>query len=195
MLSTTDLLTIQTMPSEKDVALQTIQMFYKEHLCQRLFTFHLDDTKRSIIKLRFEERHLCHLLGIQYCVDGRKKHDYAGQKGYELIENGTVTFDSLKKHNKNAFKSKKKRMLYFSFVHQIMQNPSVIEYTPHNQTSLLKLDVIFYNYVDNTYLHLGLDKDTDSDYYYPKSFFDRKKNDRIVGNNQIPILKTEIVLD
>jgi hypothetical protein len=193
MLSVTDLLTLQNLPSESDLTLQTIQEFYEEHLCNRVFVFNLDDEDYPVIKLRFEKRHLCHLLGIQYVVKGlKKKSIYSGEKGYKQIENGTVTFDFLKKTNIQWYKSKKKRMLYTPFIYQIVANPTIIEFTPGNLTTRLDVDIIFYNQVDNTYLHLGLEKDTDSDFYYPKSFFDRKKDDHIEGRRQLTVLTTEI---
>lgn len=196
MLSTTDLLTVSTMPKEKDVSLQTIQSFYKEHLCDRVFVFHLDDETRKEIKVRFDEKDLCHLLGIQYVVRGLKnKYDYSGKAGYQRLEDGTVTFDFLKKTDKNWYKSKKKRMLYFPFVYQIIHNPSVIEYTPPNNTTRLDLDIIIYSHLDKTYLHLGIDKDVDSDYYYPKTFYDRKKDDHITGRTILTVKKVEEILD
>ncbi|WP_019244574.1 MULTISPECIES: PBECR4 domain-containing protein [Bacillus] len=196
MLSTTDLLTISTMPNEKNLSLQTIQAFYKEHLCDRLFIFHLENEIIHTIKLRFEEANLCHLLGIQYVVQNlRNKYEYSGQKGYDKIENGTVTFDFLKKTHNKWYKSKRKRMLYFPFTHQIISAPTIIEYQPHNEKTNLKLDLIIYSHLDNTYLHLGLDKDKDSDYYYPKSFFDRKKDDIISSSTSIPVNSVNIIID
>lgn len=196
MLSVTDLLTIQSLPKEKDVSLQTIQTFYKENLCGRTFTFKLDDETRPVIKLRFEERHLCHLLGIQYVVkDLKNKYDYAGQTGYDKIKNGIVTFDFLKTTNKVWFKSKKKRMLYLPFLFQIVQSPSVIVFSQGTTGTRIDVDIILYSHKDNTYLHLGLDKDADSDFYYPKSFYDRKKDDHIAGRTHLTVLDVEVAAD
>lgn len=196
MLSVTDLLTINTKLKKKDITLQNIQTFYKEHLCGREFTFKLDDKTRPIVKLRFNEKDLCHLLGIHYIVGClRNKYDYIGIKGYQKIENGTMTFDSLHTTNKKWFNSQKNRILYFPFVYQIVNNPSVIIFSKSDQNSKLDLDIILYNHMDNTYLHLGLDKDHDSDFYYPKSFFDRKKDDYITGRDELTVLDIEIKID
>ncbi|HDR7455009.1 TPA: hypothetical protein QCX53_005139 [Bacillus cereus] len=196
MLSVTDLLSLTTKPKEKDISLQVIQKFYKEHLCDRLFIFELDDPQRSIIKLRFKEANLSHLLGIHYILKPTKKGaSYAGQNGYNLLENGTVTFELLKTTNKQWFKSKKNRMLYFPFVYQVLQNPTAIIFSSSHLTTQLDLDIILYNHLDNTYLHLGLDKDSDSDFYYPKSFYDRKKDDHIAGQTKLTIKSKKIELD
>jgi hypothetical protein len=196
MLSATDLLTITTKPSEQDVSLQIIHQFYKEHLCGRVFTFELDDAVRPIVKLRFLERHLCHLLGIQYVVKNLKnKYDYSGEDGAKKLEDGTLSFDFLKTTNKAWYKSKQRRMLYFPFVYQIVNNPTVIVFSTNGLNTMLDVDIILYNHVNNTYLHLGLDKDPDSDYYYPKSFYDRKQDDHIVGRTVLPIKKISIEID
>jgi hypothetical protein len=196
MLSVTDLLTIQKKPHEKDISLQLIQTFYKEHLCDRVFHFELDDEERPLVKLRFEEKNLCHLLGIQYIVKHmRNRHIYAGESGYKLIENGTVTIDFLKRTNRTWYKSKKNRILYFPFVYQVVNNPTVIVFSSDGLNTSLDVDIILYNHIDNTYLHLGLDKDADSDYYYPKSFYDRKKNDHIDGRKHLPIKSIKIEVD
>lgn len=55
MLSVTDLLNLTKKPKRKFLSLQTIQQFYKEHLCDRVFIFETDNTERPIIKLRFKE--------------------------------------------------------------------------------------------------------------------------------------------
>lgn len=196
MLSVTDLLTIKTKPAEADITLQTIQQFYKEHLCDRVFIFELDDPNRPFVKLRFHERDLCHLLGIQYVVKGlRNKNQYAGEPGYNKLEDGTVMFDFLRTTNNAWFKSKRNRMLYFPFVYQIVQNPTMIIFTAGASTTKLDVDIILYSHMDNTYLHLGIDKDADSDFYYPKSFYDRKKDDHIAGRTVLPVKSINVEID
>ncbi|MCM3603194.1 PBECR4 domain-containing protein [Robertmurraya korlensis] len=196
MLSTTDLLTISAKPALKDISLQMIQLFYKEHLCDRLFTFELDDPNRPFVKLRFNEKHLCHMLGIQYVVQRLKnKHDYSGEKGYKCLENGTLTFDFLKKTNKQWFNSKKNRMLYFPFVYQIVNNPTVIIFSDQGLNTSLSLDIILYNQLNNTFLHLGLDKDPNSDFYYPKTFYDRNDNKHIDQRTQLTVKNITVDID
>ncbi|MDW2879682.1 MULTISPECIES: PBECR4 domain-containing protein [Bacillaceae] len=196
MLSVTDLLSLQSKPLEKDITLQTIQQFYKEHLCDRLFTFELDDEERPLVNLRFHEKDLCHLLGIHYVVQKLKnKYDYSGEKGYRKLKDGTVSFDFLKTTNKVWFKSKRNRMLYLPFIYQIVHSPSVIVFSAENLNTNLDVDIILYSHQDNTYLHLGVDKDADSSFYYPKSFYDRKKDDHIAGRKQLNVKAVKIQTD
>lgn len=196
MLSVTDLLSLKTKPSEQDITLQVIQQFYKEHLCDRLFTFELDDEERPVVNLRFHEKDLCHLLGIQYVVKNlRNKYEYTGEKGYKKLVDGSTTFDFLKTTNRAWFKSKRNRMLYLPFIYQIVQSPKVIVFSSENLNTTLDVDIILYNQTDNTYLHLGVDRDTDSNFYYPKSFYDRKKNDHIEGRTHLLVKSISIEND
>ncbi len=197
MLSVTDLLTIQTKPHKKDVTLLTIQEFYKEHLCNRLFIFELDDQQRPIVKLRFEESNLCHLFGFQYVFAGQKNASkYVGQSGYNLIKNSTVTFDTLnEKATRQGFKNQRNRMLYLPFIHQLLKNPTAIIFSTAHLTTKLDVDIILYNHLDNKYLHLGLDKDKDSQYFYPKTFFERNKDDFITGQTELTIKSIRVELD
>ncbi|MBA9043112.1 hypothetical protein HNP21_006290 [Bacillus aryabhattai] len=197
MLSVTDLLTIQTKPLQADVSLFTIQEFYEEHLCNRLFIFETDDTQRPIISLRFEEANFCHLLGIQHVFQGqRNSSQYVGQTGYDLIKNNVVTFNTMnQKPTKKNFKDKRNRMLYFPFVHQILKNPTSIIFSNANLPTNIDVDIILYNHLDNKYLHLGVDKENDSQYYHPKTFFDRSKDDFIVNQKKLTIKSIRVELD
>lgn len=194
MLTVTDLLTIVNKPNQSNVSLQTIQIFYEEHLCNRLFVFQTDSKDHPTIKIRFEEDNLCHLLGFQYILrplkDGTK---YTGQPGYNLIKDGTVTFEYIKSTNNKRFKGQQDRMLYFPFVYQIVSNPTAITFNkPEIQ---LDVEIIFYNQVHNVYLHLGLGKQVDTDYYYPKSFFPRKKDDYISNQTLVNMISKQVILD
>ncbi|MED4534850.1 PBECR4 domain-containing protein [Metabacillus fastidiosus] len=196
MLSVTDFLTIQAKPKEADISLQTIQEFYKEHLCNRLFVFELEDDSRPVVKLRFEENNLPHLLGIQHIMKGIKKsHLYIGQSGYDLMKNGTLTLNLLKTTNKSWYKSKKDRILYFPFVYQILNNPTAIIFDNSIANTNIDVDIILYNKLNNIYLHLGIDRSSGSEFYYPKSFYDRKKDDHITGQSPINIKSKRIEID
>ena len=159
MLSVTDLLTLTKRPKRKFLSLLTLQQFYKEHLCDRVFIFETDDIDRPIVKLRFKEEHLCHLLGFQYLFDEKRYgKTYVGTDGYNLIANGTVTFQSIEKSNPTELAKQENRILFFPFVHQILQNPESIIFLPQNVPfkSKFKADLIFYNELNKRYLHLGL---------------------------------------
>jgi hypothetical protein len=66
---------------------------------------------------------------------------------------------------------------------------------PKLVSTTIDVDIILYNNINNTYLHLGIDKDKNSDFYYPKSFYDRNKNDHIVGQTPVAIKSLRIEMD
>jgi phage-Barnase-EndoU-ColicinE5/D-RelE like nuclease4 len=199
MLSVTDLLNLTKKPKRKFLSLQTIQQFYKEHLCDRVFIFETDNTERPIIKLRFKEEHLCHLLGFQYLFDEKRfGKTYIGEDGYNLIQDGTVTFEFIENTNPNGLPKYENRILFFPFVHQILQNPKSIVFLPENVPfkSKLKADLIFYNHLNKRYVHLGLDRfKKRPQNYYPKSFFERRDKNFIDGQTEINIISTNTILD
>ena len=192
MLSVTDLLTLTKKPKRKFLSLLTIQQFYKEHLCDRLFIFETDNVERPVIKLRFKEEHLCHLLGLHYIFD-EKRHGtaYIGDEGYNLIKNGTLTFEFIEQIDKNALSKNENRILFFPFTYQILQNPTSIVFLPETVPfkSQLKVDLIFYNRLNNRYIHLGLDRFKNRPQnYFPKSFFDRRDTNFIDGQKEMNII-------
>lgn len=189
MLSVTDLLTITTKPRQNDIDLKTILFFYEEHLCTRKFIFELDDRDRPLVHIHFEPDQLCHLLGIHYILKGKK---FSGQSGFNLIKDGTVTFEYLNKVNQTWFKSKRNRMLYFPFVYQLLQNPTVIQFSAIKANTSVDIELILYNQHDNGYLHLGISKYPNSEIYFPKSFYERNNRHHIDGQIVINIKSINI---
>ncbi|MGZ4111816.1 MAG: PBECR4 domain-containing protein [Tumebacillaceae bacterium] len=190
MLTIDDLLTLQRMPRESDISLELFQQFYKLYLCDQIFIFELEDGKE--IKLQFEEDNLCHLLGIHHILKHRR---YKGQSGYELIVDGTVTIQFLKQQNKIGYQSKKHRLLYFPFVYQMILTPLLVEYSGTGMQSSMDFELIIYNSVDRKYLHLGLRKDRDSDFYYPVSFFEDSRDRYVSGQKLISVHHVRIDRD
>jgi hypothetical protein len=199
MLSATDLLTLTRKPKRKFLPLLTIQQFYKEHLCDRVFVYETDDADRPLVKLRFKEEHLCHLLGFQYLFDEKRYgKTYVGDDGYNLIQDGTVTFEFLETMNPTELPKQENRILFFPFVYQILLNPQAVVFLPENVPfkTKLKVDLIFYNEQNRRYVHLGLDRyKKRPEIYFPRSFFDRKDKDMVDGQTEVSITSTSIILD
>ncbi|WP_336771325.1 PBECR4 domain-containing protein [Bacillus bombysepticus] len=199
MLSVTDLLTIKVKPTRSEISLLTIQQFYKEHLCDRLFVYSTDDPQRPQIKLRFKEENLGHLLGLQHIFEETKHGTkYVGQSGYDLIKTGELTFDLMRKTKKSGYKENETRILFFPFVYQILHNPDSVIFDPESLTirTKLKADLIFYNELNKRYLHLFLDHyKKRPEIYFAKSFFDRKNDKLIAGQTSVNVTKMDIILD
>lgn len=179
-----DLLTIQRMPRESEISLQVIQQFYKKYLCDRIYVYQLASGEE--VRFAFKEDNLCHLLGIQHIL---KPYRFQGQSGYDLLADGTVTIQFLKQKNKQGYKSKKHRILYFPFLYQLVLAPILIQSESEGQSGNMQYELIVYNQVDCKYLHLGLRKKEDRDFYYPVSFFEDGR-DRYVSGQPVRLVHT-----
>lgn len=197
MLTVNDLRVLASKPKLNDFTFETLLDFYEQHLCNRLFVYELGHPVNTIIKLRFEEDKLCHLLGFQHVFKKRRNASrYVGQSGYDLLRKGNITFDTLKEIDiKSNFKSKKNRMLYFPFVYQILYNPTAILFSNESLSTDIETEFIFYNIHNQTYLHLGVDSDGQNPYYFPKTFLERNNNDFVEGQTPVAILRMEVILD
>lgn len=193
MLTESDLLSLTCKPSMSDVSLQLYANFYETYLMNKVFVFALDNEPHNTVHIQFGRGDLPHLLGIQHVVeDLRNKNTYTGERGFEKLKNGSMDFDWLKNTHKEKFKSKKNRMLYFPFIYQVLNNPTVILF---NNTGVTKIsaDLMLYNQLNNTYFHLGIIRDNVDDYYSPVTFYDRNNTDHINGQATIAIMDKSII--
>lgn len=85
-------------------------------------------------------------------------------------------------------------MLYFPFVHQVLDNPTIISFSNAVLPTNVDVDIMLYNVLNNTYFHLGLGKTEKTDYYYPKTFYDRRKDDHVSGQMVLPLKEKRIEL-
>lgn len=197
MFSSSQLLSITTKPSQSDVSLLTLQTFYEEHLCNRIYVYETNDPEHRYVKFQFQSANFWHLLGLHHIYENQKGHlGYTANQWYQAIKDEQITFETLKKTNQAKFKEQKNRFLYFPFAYQILQNPTVITFSKEILTKPTKIecDLIFYNQYHTVYLHLCLGQDKDSDFYYPKSFLDRKNDFFVVGQKQVAIVGKQIEL-
>lgn len=193
LLTSEELKFIQRKPIESELSLQNIQLFYEEHLMNKTFEFELDEPSQPIINLIFEEDNLCHLIGFQHIFEAEQNAtDYQGYLGYNKIKECKVTMDTFKEPRiKVKYKENRERILYFPFLYQLIKNPTVILFSPENLKTKISTEFIFYNSLNNRYLHLGLDKHEGTNSYFPRTFFVRKNSDFI--DNQTPVKVIQIL--
>ncbi|MGZ7444785.1 PBECR4 domain-containing protein [Paenibacillus sp. TH7-28] len=171
-LSIQDLLTIQELPSTDELSLQTIAMFYEEHLCNRQFYYELKH-KQQNLRLRFKQGDLCHLLGIQYVLKGRQ---FAGELGFQKLKKDILTFDSLIQANIGGFKTAQYRMLYFPFIYQLIHDPIVVMNHP-NEPNRVQAMFTFYNKYTGRFVELKLRRESKNnpEFFVPVSFVELRK--------------------
>lgn len=187
-LSPQDLLSIQTMPNPDELSLQTIAVFYEEHICNRQYYYELKN-KQQELRLRFKQGDLCHLLGLQHIIIGSEN---VGELGFKKLKTGANTFVSLKQANLGGYEDMLYRMLYFPFVYQLIHNPKVVINDPHDQ-SLVKAQFSFYNNYTEHFVELKLRRENkdNPDFFVPVSFSEARK---VKGRKHIDI-KCVKVLD
>lgn len=156
------------MPSENEVTLQTIAMFYEEHLCHRQFFYSISH-KNQEIRLRFKPGDLCHLLGIQHIKKGK---EYSGERGFQAMKNEIVTFESLKQANVGGYDDMLYRMLYFPFVHQLIQNPKIVIENQQQSSNFVKAQFTFYDGYGEQYIELKLRRESEDapTFFVPVTF-------------------------
>ncbi|OMD08206.1 PBECR4 domain-containing protein [Paenibacillus odorifer] len=188
LLSVQDLLSIQAMPTEDELTLQTMAIFYEEWLCDRQFLYSVSH-KCQEIRLRFKPGDLCHLLGIQHILKGMEN---SGERGFRAMKEGRLTLQSLKKANVGGYADMLYRMLYFPFVYQLIQDPKIVIENQHNSTSIVKAQFIFYDHYGEHYIELKLrqeNKDTPN-FFVPVTFSAVRK---IKPRNHVTIKGTDIL--
>jgi len=189
-LTVEDLKKINKKPLESEISLQVISDFYNHCLMNRVFEFHIDYPNQPVVKLRFEKDNMCHLLGFQHIFeDEPEAKKCTGFSGYNYIRTGVVTMDTLKqKHLKDKYKKHRERVLYFPYILQLLKHPTVILFSNEHLDTKISTEFILYDNKNNRYIHLGLDKHEGTDYYFPRTFFARKKNDYIDAQIEIDII-------
>lgn len=172
-LSTQDLLNIQKVPEPHEMSLQTLSIFYEEHLCHRQFIYELKH-KQQELRLRFKPGDLCHLLGIHHIIKGS---EYSGERGFKAMQEGRLTFEFLKQANIGAYEDKLYRMLYFPFVYQLIQNPRIVIENQQHSTSIINAQFIFYDGYGERYIELKLRRESKNtpNFFVPVSFGDVRK--------------------
>lgn len=171
-LSVQDLLELEHVPTEEQLTLQTIALFYKEHLCNQVVHYKVRHTV-STIKLHFRTFDLPHLLGIHRIVNGSANR---GTKGFPALISGATTLDALKKVNSGGYYSTIDRILHFPFLYQLIRKPECIIFNPQalGRNSSIDAEFMIYNVFSGRYLNLGIKKEKSTDLYVPVTFVERK---------------------
>ncbi len=171
---------LNTNPSITDISLSMLQDYYDHYLLHNTYQYYLSDGRN--ISIKFEEKHLCHLLGIKKLVQGTihrsQLYSYFGIHGYQGIKNGTIDFASLKKIGKKRFSMCKDKWVFFFLLHRMMEAPynkTFIKYVPTSGTQVF-VEFLVYDICDNAIGHLGIGYDKDDDLWFPQSFMTERIN-------------------
>ena len=181
MYNAVDLKELTIKPKINDITLNVLREFYEIFLYPFIYTYTItrNDETRTIA-LRFNTRNFCHLLGIEKIAKGAVKycdlHNYRGEEGWDNIKNGAIDIKYLKTLNKKKFQSVKAKYVYFYLIPSLLESPLAVNYDKSKVMPPTNIDceLLFYSEYDNAVIHLGLEKEDEEDFYFPRTFFVEK---------------------
>ncbi len=198
MLTSENLLGANNVSNFEDISLQLYKEFFDNVLCKRLFIYSLDDGR--ILKLKFEETNLLHILGAQHIL-GR---NYKASKFNKEIIDKSMTFQILEKRNSIVFNDYTDRFLNFANIYHVITHCKMIYFSKEvynknrksKEESLIDFSYILYEDLNNKKLHLGLDTYNNGYTYYGESLLVKSSRNDVLIKDQTPIrIKTIKVID
>lgn len=207
MYSVVELKNLTVKPKINDISLELLRKFYECFLHPFIYTYRIIDAHGSReIAVQFHTRNFCHLLGVESIARNSVKysdlHHYRGENGWNNIKNGYIDIRHLKSLNQRKFQSVKAKYVYFYLIPSILEMPLAVRYDKSNVASPTKIEceLLFYSMVDHAVIHLGLEKDSEGDYYVPRTFFveklgkDQTKDIYIENQEQLMVIKQNRII-
>lgn len=173
-------------PPINQISLQLLQDYYDHYLYPNKYCFELENL--DVIEVLFNKKNLCHLLGIvtviEKAIHMSQHFEYKGIRGYTKIKDGTLTINELKRIDKKRFGLSKDKMVFFYWIHKILESPNLVLKYQQTSESHISCDFLLYDIRDgHAIAHLGLVKD--GNVYYPKSFFIERVTEHSDGKKHI----------
>lgn len=99
-------------------------------------------------------------------------NQHKGYKGWNRIKNGQLTLSGFRRFGGRHFDqlAKRKIVYFYSLPHLLMSGTAMVQYVPI-PSSRLACKLIIFDQYDNSWVHLGLERESSVDAYYPRSFF------------------------
>mgnify|MGYP000130502019 FL=1 len=181
MYNPEDLRSLTIKPKINDIDLPILKDFYTMYLMPFIYTYSITDADSNRqLQLRFDNVRFCHLLGLESIAKGHVKYNelsqYKGEKGWNNIEAGNLAFKHLKTLNQKKFKSIKAKFVYFYLIPDLLDKPLGVMFDKNNVNPPVQIEseILFYSSYENAVIHLGIDKEDNSVFYYPRTFFVEK---------------------
>ena len=186
MFSWDELKELTIKPKINDISLDCLSQYYQNYLYPFIYEYNIsaDSGEKKTLKLSFEKKNFCHLLGIESIARGhvsnKELQAYKGNIGWDSIRNGDYELSDLKALNGNKFRSVKAKFVYFYLLPKLAEKPNAVLFDNSKVIggTSINSEIVFYSKVekDNAIIHLGIDYDKGTSFYYPRSFFVEKKS-------------------
>lgn len=166
-------------PKINDISLEVLREFYEIFLYPFVFTYTVIPNDKRIA-VRFNTKNFCHLLGIETVAKNAVKfselYKYRGEEGWNNVKNGVIDIKHLKSLNKKKFLSVKAKYVYFYLIPSLLETPLAVNYDKNKvmPSTNIECELLFYSIYDNAVIHLGLEKEEEEDFYFPRTFFVEK---------------------
>jgi hypothetical protein len=175
MLTLTNLLGRSNPPRINLIDLPLLQELYEKHLVPFAYDYILSNGER--IKLYFHPENFCHLLGLDKIAKSVTTNvgihnSHKGHLGWKRIKEGRLTIQSLRGLGGSYFNhyTERKIVFFYTLPQLLLSGSAMVQYVPIS-ASKLNVELILFDTFAKSWVHLGLEKESDWDSYYPKSFF------------------------
>lgn len=165
--------------SPKEVpTLMKVQEIYKSELLPNRYTYTISQgSKKPVsVKLEFTEGNFCHLFSIGSIVKNVTPdlEQFSGMKGWKNIEEGRITFKTLRQMDPQQFAYYQQEYGMVSQLAEMVKNPKIVRFDKSKVPgSRLECEYILYGIFGARVVHLGISRDEDGT-YFPRSFFIRE---------------------
>ena len=196
MLTKEDLLTLDRIPEVSEVSLSLYKDFAEEFLFKRKFHYLLLDG--TTVDIRFNEKGMHHMLGIQHT-----KLHIADTDLFNAIDNGLLIQDIIDKKNLYSSYPKrtaKLRIESFACIYTVMKNGSAFYFPNQEIKGAIKMDYILYQLFTDTKNHsvnIGIKEMDNCGYLIGRTILNASGNraEKIIANGQFRPVKEIKIMD
>jgi hypothetical protein len=180
ILTCNQLFTATENPKINSITLDLLREYYETHLHGFSYQYQITDDAghQQTLELRFEKENFCHLLGIETIltksINRRDIPQYKGQLGWDNIQNGTLDFAFLKNKNVKGFKNNKSKFVFFYLIPRVAESPKGVSFDQTKVKTKVECEMLFYDNIQNAYVHFGIEKNMEKGFYVPKTFLVEK---------------------
>lgn len=175
MLTLLDLLTITRKPQMRDLEFSLLQEMYENCLMPYAYDFVLSNGER--VKLYFDPERFAHLLGLEKVAkrvtpNVRIHNQHKGWSAWHRMKNGKLSLSGFARFAGSHYDGKTKgKVIYFYSLPQLLESGNaIIRYVPF-PASRLNCELLIFDKYDGSWVHVGLEKESNGEGYFPRSFF------------------------